>query len=405
MTTTSAPTPGPDPCQDTIPNCANYSQSACDNFQHWANTFCARTCGICTPSTPKVAQPCVNKVNNCTVEQCDGSYRSWAIENCRKFCGYCSLDTQVDLSLNKCFYKGQQYDQGDQWSDGCAYECECADSNTGQYVCYNKCPSYYNLPTQCSLVKQQGKCCLEPVCTFDLTYGTKNESSSCNYNGQTYDEGQIWYIGCHFQCICLGDASYICQSQCPQYDSLPSNCKLVKRPGECCEKPLCEFQTQVGVLTGSGGTSGPASTKSTSAQSDVCVNQGQVYQQDEVWYDGCDKRCVCENATLGYVNCENRCPDFLNLPAGCSMVNVPDQCCQSVYCDSPATFTSSQTTRDTVGDVLQVAPQPQTGLYPTLPPGQTYAPGKNLPQTLTVCSINYADPITHYLKKKVLFLY
>ncbi|KAK3780684.1 hypothetical protein RRG08_015474 [Elysia crispata] len=382
VTTPSAPTLRTELCEDTIPNCAAYGQSVCNNYQNWANTFCARTCGICNV-TITVEPPCVNKFNQCNVKRCAGYYKPSAKENCRKFCGYCSPGTQVDISLNKCFYKGQQYDQGDQWNDGCAYECECADASTGQYECYNKCPSYYNLPKQCSLVKQQGKCCLEPVCTFDLTYDTKNESKSCFYKGETYDSGQIWYIGCQFQCICLGDASYVCQSQCPHYASLPSNCKLVRRPGECCEKPLCEFQTQVGVLTGSGGTSGPASIKADSAQSNVCINNGVVRQQNEVWYDGCEKRCICENATLGYVACENRCPDFLNLPKGCSLVRVPKTCCRLVVCDSPATFTSSQTTRDTVGDVLQVAPQPHTDLYPTLPPGETYAPGQN-PKMTTV---------------------
>ena len=29
-----------------------------------------------------------------------------------------------------------------------------------------RCPVYYNLPTDCTLVRQTGECCLKPVCNF-----------------------------------------------------------------------------------------------------------------------------------------------------------------------------------------------------------------------------------------------
>ena len=370
----------PDTCQDAISNCASYPGQACTSFKEWASTFCAKTCGVCTtPSTPIAEPPCEDSLPNCfdySASTCAASNTSWATRNCRRFCGFCSPGTQVDISLNKCFYKGQQYDQGDQWSDGCAYECECADASTGQYVCYNKCSSYYNLPTQCSLVREQGKCCLEPVCTFSLSYGTRNTSSSCVYNNYTYNVGQMWSIGCQFLCICLAEGSYVCQSKCAYYYSLPSNCKLVKRPGECCEKPLCEFETQIGYLTGSGFTN--RQNVISSIEINMCIYKGQMYQQGEAWYDGCDKLCTCDNATLGYVSCEDRCPDFLNLPAGCSLVRVSGQCCRLVYCDSPATFTSAQANDKTARAVISMVPDPQPGEYPTLPPDLLSTLGEDL---------------------------
>lgn len=43
---------------------------------------------------------------------------------------------------------------------------------------------------------------------------------------------------------------------CPVFTSIPSYCNLKKEPGECCEKPVCEFSQQHGSFTGTGSTSG-----------------------------------------------------------------------------------------------------------------------------------------------------
>ena len=45
-------------------------------------------------------------------------------------------------------------------------------------------------------------------------------------------------------------------SSCPTFPSIPSYCKLKREPGECCEKPVCEFSQQHGSFTGTGSTSG-----------------------------------------------------------------------------------------------------------------------------------------------------
>lgn len=37
-----------------------------------------------------------------------------------------------------CVYKGTTYTLGQKWSDGCKYNCECVDGNTGRYVCKEK---------------------------------------------------------------------------------------------------------------------------------------------------------------------------------------------------------------------------------------------------------------------------
>lgn len=44
--------------------------------------------------------------------------------------------------------------------------------------------------------------------------------------------------------------------RCPKYTNIPSNCHLSTAPGDCCEKPVCEFNQQHGSFTGQGSISG-----------------------------------------------------------------------------------------------------------------------------------------------------
>ena len=37
-----------------------------------------------------------------------------------------------------CVYKNKTYTQGQKWSDGCLYNCECTDGNIGKYICKEK---------------------------------------------------------------------------------------------------------------------------------------------------------------------------------------------------------------------------------------------------------------------------
>ncbi|GFR96541.1 collagen alpha-5(VI) chain [Elysia marginata] len=425
---TTLPTSAPDKCVDQISNCADNNRNVCQHNKAWATTNCALTCGLCSKGLPTVAPACEDKKPDCPsygLSVCTGSSKPWGMENCKRFCGYCDPVARTVGVVNKCFYKGMAYDQSAMWDDGCAYECECIDASTGQYVCYNKCPSYFNMPADCELQRKPGKCCLEPVCKFDETYTQKEVDELCVYSGQRYRQGQMWFVGCEFECICVDAATgfYACQSKCPKYESLPSNCKLVQPPGECCKKPDCEFHTQVAQFTGNSGAREPikdisgntscvdeipdchvykpdmcssAANRSfaldncskfcslcdsegqPSSSADVCIFQGQSFEQGDTWHDGCDKTCVCDDARTGYIRCSDRCPDYLNLPKGCSLVSVPGQCCRSLSCDTPGTFIGSQTENDTVGAVPAPLPDDTalTGEYPTLPPGQTHAPGQ-----------------------------
>ena len=39
---------------------------------------------------------------------------------------------------NGCFYKGALYSQGENWQDGCDFNCTCEDGTTGQYFCIDQ---------------------------------------------------------------------------------------------------------------------------------------------------------------------------------------------------------------------------------------------------------------------------
>lgn len=39
------------------------------------------------------------------------------------------------FSAEVCVYKGNMYQQGQKWQDGCDYNCECIEAMTGHYRC------------------------------------------------------------------------------------------------------------------------------------------------------------------------------------------------------------------------------------------------------------------------------
>ncbi|GFO23771.1 collagen alpha-4(vi) chain [Plakobranchus ocellatus] len=247
------------PCVDKLGNCGYYSKDTCNDYRPWAEENCARFCGFCVATQP--VTPCDDKVD-CSgygPSVClDSAYMSWNQVNCPRYCGLCH---------GKCFYKGVEYSQGEKWVDGCDYECVCEDGRSGAYRCYNRCPVYQDLPRECTLIAVPDQCCLRPVCDFNQRMTTTQGSGKginaqgidmCVYAGLQYYNGQSWEIGCDLRCTCTNAklGTYVCQSYCPTYTSVPSNCRLVKKPGECCTTPVCEFDTLTGVMKGQGTISG-----------------------------------------------------------------------------------------------------------------------------------------------------
>nr|KAG5688509.1 hypothetical protein BaRGS_011654 [Batillaria attramentaria] len=54
-----------DPCQDVLPNCAQYESNMCTQYAGWAKDNCARHCKICTPIQPAILPTCQDKAADC----------------------------------------------------------------------------------------------------------------------------------------------------------------------------------------------------------------------------------------------------------------------------------------------------------------------------------------------------
>ncbi|OPL07255.1 hypothetical protein AM593_00069, partial [Mytilus galloprovincialis] len=65
-----------------------------------------------------------------------------------------------------CVYNGVAYRQGQQWYDGCDLVCRCEDAMKGFYRCQQRCKSYSNTPSYCTLVPdpKDPQCCTVPQC-------------------------------------------------------------------------------------------------------------------------------------------------------------------------------------------------------------------------------------------------
>ncbi|XP_041376889.1 uncharacterized protein LOC121389360 [Gigantopelta aegis] len=145
--------------------------------------------------------------------------------------GHCMANNTNSQSL-KCLYKGKSYSTGDNWQDGCDYNCTCVDEQTNFYQCNELCP-HINVPPHCHLVKKPGSCCSVAKCD--------QSHDGCFYKNHFYTQGQIWEDGCDYRCRCE-DAQrgfYQCKTKCLQWQ-LPSQCHLASPPaGKCCPVPTC----------------------------------------------------------------------------------------------------------------------------------------------------------------------
>jgi hypothetical protein len=73
-------------------------------------------------------------------------------------------------------------------------------------------------------------------------------------------------------------------------------------------------------------------SKPTATVAPLCDYKNKQYKQGESWSDGCQYNCTCEDASLGYYRCRNLCPQYTNLPPGCTLVTKPRKCCAAPQC-------------------------------------------------------------------------
>merc|ERR1712241_911518 len=120
-----------------------------------------------------------------------------AAENCAKRCNLCNAQVTVNPNIgvvtrsgaSGCYYNGKVYNQGDNWLDGCQYNCTCENGVTGFYRCIERCPTYSFIPQGCSLQKTPGECCQKLVCPQAGGGTVTNTTSGCQNKNKLYTQG------------------------------------------------------------------------------------------------------------------------------------------------------------------------------------------------------------------------
>ncbi|XP_060567789.1 mucin-2-like isoform X2 [Ruditapes philippinarum] len=317
------------------------------------------------------------------------------------------VSTQLPpLPQSFCVYKGVPYSQGQTWDDGCQKKCRCDDADNNIYTCFDRCKSYNNLGTGCTMViDPTDACCQVPRCTYiptpapqpgttvnpptvcpypmptavpgvisggpqpdPVTGVLPSNVGYCEYKGTQYRQGQSWDDGCSFVCSCIDSSSgqYQCTEKCPRYVGLPSYCTMAQDPNnKCCTKPACN----VCPHTPAPVTGGPAPL-STPAPKEVCVMNGKQYTTGQKWYVGCDKYCVCDDGKTGAISCNDRCPSYPQQP-GCTMVPDPRDpvCCLTPSCPGNTGVFGQVNGSGTPAPQMIPSPQPgSTFVPPSQPP-------------------------------------
>ncbi|XP_053373177.1 collagen alpha-1(XII) chain-like [Mercenaria mercenaria] len=84
------------PCYDKVKTCSEYQENMCTSYRPWAMEHCKQYCGFCQGTTT-AAKPCVDEIGNCHeygLDICTSTaFRKWTKDHCPKFCGLCGADT------------------------------------------------------------------------------------------------------------------------------------------------------------------------------------------------------------------------------------------------------------------------------------------------------------------------
>ena len=201
-------------------------------------------------------------------------------------------------------------------------------------------------------------------------YGGRN---ACVYKGQLYKPGDSWEDGCEYSCTCEPNTGgmYTCVQICGLQPPIPSYCRLIHVPGQCCNTITCDIP-KVGVyvpdtiiptitpgtvpqlkpgrvtltllpkpvsanVTVSGGGH-PITWVQVQKVTSGCVNvkDMKAYRQGETWQDGDGMTCECVVEETGFYQCTPDCPVY-NLPDGCEYSTFPGEICKKVRCNDPDT--------------------------------------------------------------------
>ncbi|CAC5419109.1 COL6A [Mytilus coruscus] len=244
-------------CRDALPNCVQFTKSSCQEpYLSWAQKNCAKFCGFCGTGSGTMTGTGTGGGTMTGTGTNGGVITGTGTGGTGTGTGGSFVTAFPGQSFTGtgggCYYKNQLHQSGEQWTDGCDYNCTCSDGSRGLYTCRALCGTYTNLPQGCTLQKAQGECCAKPVCSGTGTGSMTGTGGSGTFTGQgtgclfqktgkLYQQGQTFDDGCDYKCTCT-DASrgyYTCKEKCVKW-SLPSQCKMnPPAPGKCCQTPNC----------------------------------------------------------------------------------------------------------------------------------------------------------------------
>ncbi|PIK57546.1 putative epidermal cell surface receptor [Apostichopus japonicus] len=177
-----------------------------------------------------------------------------------------------------CQREGEEvHEHGDTYYYGCNELCYC---DNGQEFCSSRCPDPGTMipdestcPSPVLNSPKEGECCPYWSCPAPV--------NSCEINGNTYEDGEYFDLGCSMRCQCL-QSEVTCVPRCPPYE-VPylhncANPRKVHIPGECCWQWECEEERDSCIIAGE--------------HENITLAHGQEYD------DGCETVCRCNHGLL-----------------------------------------------------------------------------------------------------------
>ncbi|KAK7115067.1 hypothetical protein V1264_001009 [Littorina saxatilis] len=242
-----------------------------------------------------------------------------------------------------CVYRGTDYQQGQQWDDGCSYTCVCEDASTGHYRCTERCARVPNPPPTCHQVPDPADLCCQVLSCPAATQTPPLTQAPPRYTGPP-TQAPPRYTGQPTQAPPLTQAppryTGPPTQAPPRYTGPPTQAPpLTKSPFPYTGMPTKTPPRYTGPPTvapplGYTHAPNPFATQVPQPKPGMCLYKNQYYREKQMWYDGCNAVCTCEDANTGFYRCQERCGDYKNVDNSCIMVADPKDptCCKMPEC-------------------------------------------------------------------------